>query len=61
VLGISCITNLAAGIAPRKLTHAEVMETTGRVEEQFCALLATAIPGLPRLLAGQPRRDDDRQ
>lgn len=35
VLGISCITNMAAGILPQKLSHAEVMETAGRIEKQF--------------------------
>ena len=39
VLGISCITNMAAGILPQKLTHAEVMETTNRVKETFTALV----------------------
>jgi purine-nucleoside phosphorylase len=61
VLGISCITNLAAGIGPRKLTHAEVMETTGRVEKQFCALLSATMPRLSSLLAGGLRRGNDRQ
>jgi purine nucleoside phosphorylase I, inosine and guanosine-specific len=35
VLGISCVTNMAAGILPQKLSHAEVMETAGRIEKQF--------------------------
>ena len=39
VLGISCITNMAAGVLPQKLTHAEVLETTARVEERFVRLL----------------------
>jgi purine-nucleoside phosphorylase len=39
VLGISCITNMAAGVLPQKLTHAEVLETTSRVEAQFVRLL----------------------
>src|SRR5688572_18217289 len=39
VLGISCITNMAAGILPQKLTHQEVMDTTGRVKDQFVSLL----------------------
>ncbi len=39
VLGISCITNMAAGILPQKLTHEEVMDTTARVEKDFCELL----------------------
>jgi purine-nucleoside phosphorylase len=39
VLGISCITNMAAGILPRKLDHAEVLETTGRVRFEFTSLM----------------------
>ena len=32
VAAVSCITNLAAGISPRKLSHAEVLETAGQVK-----------------------------
>ena len=39
VLGISCISNMAAGILPQPITAEEVIETTGRVREQFIALL----------------------
>ena len=39
VLGLSCVTNLAAGITGEKLSHAEVTETAARVREQFIALL----------------------
>jgi purine-nucleoside phosphorylase len=39
VLGISCITNMAAGILPQPLSHAEVMETAERVKEDFIQLL----------------------
>jgi purine-nucleoside phosphorylase len=39
VLGLSCCTNLAAGITPHKLSHAEVTETAARVRDQFAALL----------------------
>ncbi|MGE5245658.1 MAG: purine-nucleoside phosphorylase [Betaproteobacteria bacterium] len=39
VLGISCITNMAAGVLPGPLEHAEVMETARRVRGQFIALL----------------------
>jgi len=38
-LGISCITNMAAGILAQKLTHSEVMETGERVKERFTALV----------------------
>jgi purine-nucleoside phosphorylase len=39
VLGISCITNMAAGVLPQPLHHDEVMETARRVRGQFVALL----------------------
>jgi purine-nucleoside phosphorylase len=39
VLGISCITNMAAGILPQKLTHKEVLDTTDAVGEKFRSLL----------------------
>ena len=39
VLGISCITNMAAGVLPKPLDHAEVMDTARRVRGQFTALL----------------------
>ena len=40
VLGISCITNMAAGVIKQKLTHQEVMDTTARVQKEFTALVA---------------------
>lgn len=46
VLGISCITNMAAGILPQKLSHAEVMETAERVEKKFVAF----VQGLMKVL-----------
>lgn len=39
VLGISCITNLAAGISGKPLSHKEVVETTARVSNDFLRLL----------------------
>ncbi len=39
VLGISCITNMAAGVLPQALVHDEVMETAQRVKGGFIALL----------------------
>jgi purine-nucleoside phosphorylase len=39
VLGISCITNMAAGVLPQLLHHDDVMETARRVRGQFIALL----------------------
>ncbi len=39
VLGVSCITNLAAGISPEPLSHEEVTETATRVRAKFEGLL----------------------
>jgi purine-nucleoside phosphorylase len=39
VLGISCITNAAAGVLPQPLDHNEVMEVARRVRDEFAALL----------------------
>lgn len=44
VLGISCVTNMAAGILDQPITHAEVIETGERVRGQFVALLRSVIP-----------------
>lgn len=39
VAGISCVTNMAAGILPVKLSHQEVVETAARVHDVFQRLL----------------------
>ena len=39
VVGISCITNLAAGVSDLKLDHSEVVETAARVHDTFQQLL----------------------
>lgn len=46
VLGISCLTNMAAGILKQPLSHAEVMETGKRVEKQFSELLLGLVGAL---------------
>lgn len=46
VLGLSCITNLAAGVLPEPLVHDEVMETARRVRGSFVALLEGIIERL---------------
>jgi purine-nucleoside phosphorylase len=46
VLGISCITNMAAGVLPQPLDHAEVMETARRIRGHFIALLEGIIAQL---------------
>jgi purine-nucleoside phosphorylase len=50
VAGLSCITNLAAGISTEKLSHEEVLETGRKAAAQFAALLKAALlPGRTRL------------
>ncbi|AWB45066.1 purine-nucleoside phosphorylase [Paenibacillus sp. CAA11] len=44
VLGISCISNMAAGILDQPLSHHEVMETTEKVREKFLSLVLSVIP-----------------
>jgi purine-nucleoside phosphorylase len=44
VLGISCVTNAAAGVLDQPLDHNEVLETGRRVQGQFIALLRAIIP-----------------
>ena len=46
VFGVSCITNLAAGVLPDPLNHDEVLETARRVRGGFIALLNAIIAGL---------------
>jgi len=46
VLGISCITNMAAGILDQPLRHDEVMETAAQVRETFLKLVLHVIPKL---------------
>lgn len=46
VLGISCISNMAAGILDQPLSHKEVIETTERVRTSFVKLLLHVLPQL---------------
>jgi purine-nucleoside phosphorylase len=46
VLGISCITNPAAGVLPKPLVHDEVMEVARRVRAEFGSLLEGTIERL---------------
>jgi purine-nucleoside phosphorylase len=43
VVGISCITNMAAGISDQPINHEEVMETGNRVRNTFAQLLRRLI------------------
>lgn len=45
-LGISCLTNMAAGILPQPLSHEEVLETTERVKETFARLVRAILSRL---------------
>jgi len=46
VAGVSCITNLASGVSPTPLSHAEVIETTTRVAAQFETLVERFVAAL---------------
>lgn len=46
VLGLSCITNMAAGVLPEPLNHEEVLETARQVRGSFIALLEGIIERL---------------
>jgi purine-nucleoside phosphorylase len=46
VLGLSCITNMAAGVLPEPLNHEEVLETTRQVRGTFISLLEGIIERL---------------
>jgi purine-nucleoside phosphorylase len=48
VVGISCITNLAAGVGDKPLTHDEVAETANRVAGIFSRLLTDFLPRVAR-------------
>ncbi len=46
VLGISCVTNMAAGILDQPLNHEEVMETGARAQTDLTTLLVALLPAL---------------
>ena len=46
VLGISCVTNMAAGILPEKLNHEEVLETGAQVRGTLVRFLKALLPKL---------------
>src|ERR1700761_7765775 len=49
VLGISCVTNMAAGLQGAPLNHEEVMETGRRVESRLATLLKRVLPEMAKL------------
>jgi purine-nucleoside phosphorylase len=46
VLGISCVTNMAAGILAQKITHDEVLETGAMVRDTLVRFLKALLPRL---------------
>ncbi len=61
VLGVSCITNMAAGVLKKPLRHDEVLETTRRVKDRFVRLLAALVSAMgegrsPDRLVVEPAR-----
>ncbi len=46
VLGISCITNSAAGVHPSRLCHSEVVETAEKIKDSFMNLLMAVIENI---------------
>ena len=60
VLGISCVTNMAAGILDQPITTEEVIETGERVKCQFAALLSAVMPrvdaDLPAPMQSDPKK-----
>lgn len=51
VAGISCISNLAAGMTSEKLTHQEVMDVTREATRKLIQILEEAIPKLGTFLS----------
>ncbi|HZY72116.1 MAG TPA: purine-nucleoside phosphorylase [Edaphobacter sp.] len=49
VLGLSLVTNMAAGVLDEAINHNEVMETGRRTERQFTSLLTALIPQISNL------------
>lgn len=51
VAGIACLTNMAAGILDKPLSHAEVTETANLARDRFIALLAAFVPRAVQVLS----------
>jgi purine-nucleoside phosphorylase len=51
VLGISCVTNLAAGLGATPLSHEEVFETGRQVESRLAGLLKRLVPRIAARIA----------
>lgn len=54
VLGISCLTNAAAGVIDQPLVHSEVLEVAERVRGEFVVLLKAVVPEIAADLRSTP-------
>ncbi len=54
VMGLSCVTNLAAGLSSGPLSHEEVYETGKQVEARLAALLTRIAPRMAALVDAEP-------
>jgi purine-nucleoside phosphorylase len=54
VLGISCVTNLAAGLGSTPLSHQEVFETGRQVEATLAGLLTRLAPAIAAMVEAEP-------
>jgi purine-nucleoside phosphorylase len=54
VLGISCVTNLAAGLGATHLSHEEVSETGKQVERRLAGLLESLAPKIAAAVEAEP-------
>ncbi len=54
VLGISCVTNLAAGLNTKPLSHEEVSETGRWVESRLAGLLKRLTPRIVERIEAEP-------
>lgn len=48
ILGISCITNMAAGILDEQLSHEDVIQTANKAQKQFITLVKETIRTFPK-------------
>ena len=53
-LGISCVTNMAAGVLPQKISHEEVLETGAMVRDTLVRFLKALAPRLAAQVTGLP-------
>lgn len=56
VLGLSCVTNMAAGLSPTPLNHQEIIENGHRVEQQLSRLLDRIVPKMNALADAEARQ-----